>query len=99
MRSRWKLRSWRSRIGLVALVAVAAAAAFGAQVARSTSKASDTIVIAIPGTPQGTDLDREAGPQSWTIAGQVLELGIEWKRIPYPFAAHGGIQNTKVPGF
>lgn len=99
MRSRWMLQSWRSRICVVAVLVAAAAASFGAHAARSTSAASDTIVIAIPGTPQGTDLDRESGPQSWTIAGQVLELGMEWKRIKYPYRAHGGIDNTKVPGF
>ncbi len=65
----------------------------------SSGTSSDTIVIGIPGTPQGVDLDRESGPQSWTIAGQVLDLGLEWSRISYPFQSDGGINNNKIQGF
>ncbi|HZU18783.1 MAG TPA: ABC transporter substrate-binding protein, partial [Candidatus Dormibacteraeota bacterium] len=65
----------------------------------SSGTSSDTIVIGIPGTPQGVDLDRESGPQSWTIAGQVLDLGLEWSRISYPFQPDGGINNNKIQGF
>jgi peptide/nickel transport system substrate-binding protein len=67
------------------------------QGSQPTSSVSATLVIAIPGTPQGTDLDRESGPQTWTIAAQVLELGQEWTRIPYPFPPHGGVDNTQIP--
>lgn len=48
---------------------------------------SDTVVIAIPGTPQGIDVDTQAGPQTWTIGGQIWELGAEWVRTDYPFEA------------
>jgi peptide/nickel transport system substrate-binding protein len=65
----------------------------------AASLAKDTIVIAIPGTPQGIDLDRQAGPQSWTMAGQVIELGAEWAPIAYPFKPVAGADPTKIPGF
>lgn len=53
----------------------------------SPSPKSDTVIIAIPGTPQGIDVDLQAGPQTWTIGGQVWELGAEWERTEYPFDA------------
>ena len=61
--------------------------------------ASDSLVIAIPGTPQGVDLDRQSGPQTWTMGGQVLGPGGEWKRVDYPYDAPPIGDPTKVPGF
>ena len=65
----------------------------------SGAQAKDTIVIAIPGTPQGLDLDRQSGPQTWSMAGQVYDLGAEWKPTSYPYPPAPGADPTKVPGF
>lgn len=65
---------------------------------------NSTIVVAIPGTPQGIDIDRQSGPQTWTLGMQVLELGSEWAMLDYPFetaavAAPTAIPNFKYPDF
>jgi peptide/nickel transport system substrate-binding protein len=65
----------------------------------SVAQTKDTIIIAIPGTPQGVDLDRQSGPQTWTMAAQVIELGAEWKPTTYPYAPTPGADPTKIPGF
>src|ERR1700751_6166010 len=65
----------------------------------SRAQAKDTIIIAIPGTPQGVDVDRQSGPQKWTMAAQVIELGAEWKPTTSPYAPTAGSDPTKVPGF
>ncbi len=69
--------------------------------AGSTARAEDnsTIVIAIPGTPQGIDIDRQSGPQTWTLGMQVLELGSEWAMVDYPFPGKNVADPTKLPGF
>lgn len=61
--------------------------------------ASDALVIAIPGTPQGVDLDRQSGPQTWTMAAQVLEQGADWVRIEYPYDPPPIGDPTQIPGF
>ncbi len=61
--------------------------------------AKDTIVIAIPGTPSGVDLDRQASPQTWSLAGQLYDLGAEWQPSAYPYKGTPGADPTKVPGF
>jgi peptide/nickel transport system substrate-binding protein len=65
----------------------------------SQAQTKDTIIIAIPGTPQGVDLDRQSGPQTWTLAGQVYDLGAEWKPATYPYPPAPGADPTKIPGF
>lgn len=86
--------------GMLAMLVFAAGCQSSSQSSSSGGgKPSDTLVIGIPGTPQGVDLDREAGPQSWTIAGQVLDLGMEWSRVPYPYEPDGGINNNSISGF
>src|ERR1700736_1979682 len=65
----------------------------------SLAQTKDTIIIAVPGTPQGVDLDRQSGPQTWTMAAQVIELGAEWKPTTYPYAPTPGADPTKIPGF
>ena len=73
---------YRFRLGAVAIAAVLLLAACGGSgastesedVTETTSSVSnDTVIIAIPGTPQGIDVDLQAGPQTWTIGGQVWE--------------------------
>ena len=61
--------------------------------------AKDTIVIAIPGTPSGVDLDRQASPQTWTLGAQVFDLGAEWAPTKYPYTGTPGADPTKIPGF
>ena len=100
MRSRWKLN--RVSVGLMALVVTSLVAVLGAQVASSSSNArtaSDTIVIAVPGTPQGVDLDFNSGPQTWSMAPQVLEAGLDWARGKNPYPPAGGVDNSKIPGY
>src|SRR6202047_4409485 len=65
----------------------------------SLAQTKDTIIIAVPGTPQGVDLDRQSGPQTWTMAAQVIEPGAEWKPTTYPYAPTPGADPTKIPGF
>jgi len=65
----------------------------------SGAEAKDTIVIAIPGTPSGVDLDRQASPQTWSLAGQVYDLGAEWQPTAYPYQDTPGADPTKIPGF
>src|SRR6201997_5617679 len=59
----------------------------------------DTIIIAIPGTPQGVGVDRPTGPQTRTMAAQLIEPGAEWKPTTYPYAPTPGADPTKIPGF
>jgi len=99
MRSR---RKFRVGVGLAALVVtslVAALVASAASTARTAKTASDTIVIAIPGTPQGVDLDFNSGPQTWTLSSQVQEVLMPWARVKYPYAPSGGVDNNKIQGF
>ncbi len=86
-------------VKLSRLVPLASAATLALGLAVSAAAAKDTIVIAIPGTPQGIDLDRQAGPQTWTMAAQVIEIGAEWQPIPYPYKPAPGADPTKIPGF
>src|SRR6201998_4882531 len=65
----------------------------------SLAQTKDTIIISIPGTPQGVDVDRQSGPQTWTFAAQVIEPGAEWKPTTYPYAPTPGADPTKIPGF
>src|SRR5579862_3057654 len=63
------------------------------------AQTKDTIIIAVPGTPQGVDVDRQSGPQTWTMAAQVIESGAQWKPTTYPYAPTPGADPTKIPGF
>src|ERR1700739_939165 len=63
------------------------------------AQTKDTIIIAVPGTPQGVDVDRPSGPQTWTMAAQNIESGAEWKSTAYPYAPTPGADPTKIPGF
>ena len=53
--------------------------------------AKDTLVIAIPGLPQGVDLDRHIGPQTWTMGAQLFALGMEWEYGPYPYSTGASV--------
>lgn len=86
-----------NKLSTLAGAAVAATAMLALDPAVATAK--DTIIIAIPGTPQGIDLDRQAGPQTWTMAAQVIELGAEWQPVAYPYKPVAGADPTKIAGF
>jgi peptide/nickel transport system substrate-binding protein len=77
---------------------VAFLAAFSAAGASAASR-DDTVVIALPSFPQGIDLNVQGGPGLWEVASQVMALGMDWKRIPYPYGPHNGVNNKAVPGF
>ena len=61
--------------------------------------AKDTIVIAIPGLPQGVDLDKHIGPQTWTMAAQLHEWGLQWEFGPYPYASGAYFDPNNIPGY
>jgi peptide/nickel transport system substrate-binding protein len=105
-------KKYRFRLGAVAIASALLLAACGGSGASTESEDitettassnSDTLIVAIPGTPQGIDVDLQAGPQTWTIGGQVWELGAEWERTEYPFDAvtadPRGIQGFTYPAF
>src|SRR5262249_6475655 len=94
----------KSLVGILVgtfVLGVSAAVAYASQTTSSRSSASaDTLIIAIPGTPAGIDLDRFTGnPQTWTIATQLLAGGAGFRRIRYPYKAVAGIDNGKISGF
>ena len=59
----------------------------------------ETLIIAIPGLPQGIDLDKHIGPQTWTMAQQVFSPGLEWEYGAYPFGTGAPYDPDKLPGF
>lgn len=65
----------------------AASAICGAMSASTAQAADETLVIAIPGLPQGLDLDRDVSPQTWSMGAQVFDQGMDWAKIPYPYDA------------
>lgn len=67
--------------------------------ASSGGKDADTLIVAIPGTPQGIDADQQSGPQTWSMQGQTGVPGLAYKRIDYPFESSADLANlNKVPG-
>ncbi|AZO16140.1 hypothetical protein EOA27_01920 [Mesorhizobium sp. M2A.F.Ca.ET.037.01.1.1] len=50
-----------------------------------SASAKDTLVVAIPGTPQGIDLNKDVSPQTWIMAAQVYDEGMQWEAGSYPF--------------
>lgn len=63
------------------------------------SSATDTMIIAIPGTPPGIDPDTQSAPQMWTIGAQSYgQLGMRWHQVPYD-AGQSIADPNKVPGF
>lgn len=92
-----RLNAPRFAWGTLASIVVAVGASLVTPVdARANS---DTVVIAIPGLPQGIDLDRHIGPQTWTMGAQVYALGLEWEYGPYPYGTGEHFDPDKLPGF
>ena len=67
--------------------------------AGQTLAAKDTLVIAIPGLPQGVDLDKHISPQTWTMAAQLDDWGLYWESGTYPYGTNAFYDPTNVPGF
>ena len=88
----------RKVASLVVPAAVAAAAVWTAA-APDAQAAKDTIVIAIPGLPQGVDLDKHIGPQTWTMAAQLHEYGLSWEFGPYPYGSGQPWDPDTIPGY
>src|SRR4029077_18794448 len=65
----------------------------------SLAQTKDTIIIAVPGTPQGVDVDRQSGPQTWTMAAQGIEPGADWKPTACPCVAPPEGVPANIPGF
>jgi len=62
------------------------------------SPEGDTLVIAIPGTPSGVDMDQQSGPQTWTMGAQIIGFGLNYDRVDYPFAGQDVGNPLDVPG-
>ena len=58
----------------------------------------DTLVIAIPGTPSGVDMDQQSGPQTWTMGAQIIGFGLNYDRVDYPFEGQDVGNPLDVPG-
>ena len=94
-----RTRSLATRM-MSALAAVAfAATAWSGLEPQARAADDDTVVIAIPGLPQGVDLDRHIGPQTWTMGAQVYALGLEWEYGKYPYGTGQYFDPDKLPGF
>lgn len=81
--------------------AAVTAAALAILVGTATDAAlgKDTIIIAIPGTPQGVDLDRNVSPQTFTMAAQLWEDGMAWEWVKYPYDTGASFDPGQVPGY
>jgi peptide/nickel transport system substrate-binding protein len=88
-----------SRYGGATAVAVAVIAATATLGSVSSAAAKDTLVIAIPGLPQGVDLDKHVSPQTWTMAAQLHASGLEWQLGPYPFGTGAFYDPNNLPGY
>ena len=84
-------------------LAVAATAALAALVVAAPPKPAsanqDTMVIAIGALPQGIDLDKHVSPQTWSMGAQVLEDGMNWESIDFPFSTGDAWDPSTIPGF
>src|SRR5262245_39530405 len=96
------MRRLSSNIAIKATAAIAGALLAGAAWLGFTERAiaaKDTIIIAIPGLPQGIDLDKHIGPQTWTMGAQVFSQGLEWEYGPYPYGTGAYFDPNTLPGF
>lgn len=83
-------------IGVAFAAAVMAASSL---VVPSLAAAKDTIVIAVPGLPQGVDLDKHVSPQTWTMGAQVYASGMEWEFGAYPYGTGAYFDPDDLPGY
>jgi peptide/nickel transport system substrate-binding protein len=89
---------FRRALGKGVSHAIAVAVVSGTALA-APAVAKDTLIIAIPGTPQGVDLERHVSPQTWTMAAQLMDPGSEWEPTKYPYDPVAWADPTKIPGF
>lgn len=80
--------------------AAAALIAAGTSLAPGMAKAGvDTMVIAIGALPQGIDLDKNVSPTTWSMGAQVLEDGMSWEWVDFPFSTGDDWDPSTIPGF
>lgn len=89
--------SRRLAVGAVAGAFLGAMALIG--LTDPAAAAKDTIIIAIPGLPQGVDLDKHVSPQTWTMAAQLHASGLEWQFGPYPYGTKAFYDPDTLPGY
>lgn len=101
-RRRSRLRRKISLIVLPLTAAVLVAAGCGGDDGGSSaagSRSADTLIVAIPGTPQGIDADQQSGPQTWSMQGQTGVGGLVYERIDYPYESTADLADLNdVPG-
>lgn len=88
-----------TRRGVGAVAAAALVASAWALAPKPAAAAQDTMVIAIPGLPQGIDLDKHVSPQTWSMGAQVFEDGMNWEWIDFPYATGDAWDPSTIPGF
>ena len=86
----------RGVLGAAAAALIAAGASFSPGLAKA---GEDTMVIAIGALPQGIDLDKHVSPQTWSMGAQVLEDGMSWEWIDFPFSTGDDWDPSTIPGF
>lgn len=71
----------------------------GSNGAEEAAAGDSTLIVAIPGTPQGIDADQQSGPQTWSMQGQTGVGGFRYRRIDYPFESASSLASlNQVPG-
>lgn len=84
------------------ILGAAAAALVAAGVALSPGLAKagqDTMVIAIGALPQGIDLDKSVSPTTWSMGAQVMEDGMSWEWVDFPFSTGDDWDPSTISGF
>jgi peptide/nickel transport system substrate-binding protein len=57
------------------------------QISARTPK--DMLIVAVPTTPPGIDIDIHSQAQAWEIMANVFDTSAWWKKVPYPFGDAG----------
>ena len=86
----------RSALGAAAAALIAAGASLSPGLAKA---GEDTMVIAIGALPQGIDVDKHVSPQTWSMGAQVLEDGMSWEWVDFPFSTGDAWDPSTIPGF
>jgi peptide/nickel transport system substrate-binding protein len=94
------MRIHKKSRSLIAMLFAASAMCGTATIAAAQAPA-DTLVVAIPGMPQGLDFDRDVSPLTWSLGAQVFDQGMDWAKIPYPYDAEtpAEFSPNQVKGF
>lgn len=49
----------------------------------------DTLIVAVPTTPPGIDIDLHSQAQTWEIMANTYDTSAWWKKVPYPYGDAG----------